>query len=292
MRMVKCSRTESAKARTSLPRAFTLIELLVVIAIIALLAALLLPVLSGAKRRAQNAQCISNVKQLTTAAVMYQQDYGAINYVYQSGLHREWMDVISSVTSKVWGAAVCPSAASTNGDPFLISGCASGWGTAVNCYQNGGTDASNKCSYTINGWMYDPNSADAAALKGFTPNTGAYFGRDTNIRMPSITPIFGDGIFVDSWPSTSDKAGDAAGGFSDLLRGDQTTTEATIGRFLIARHGSTAPAAAPQRARPTSPLPGAINVGFADGHVEHAALYNLWTYTWSLTNTPAGQPPG
>jgi len=45
-------------------RAFTLIELLAVIAIIAILAALLLSALTGAQLRAQQVQCLNNVRQL------------------------------------------------------------------------------------------------------------------------------------------------------------------------------------------------------------------------------------
>jgi prepilin-type N-terminal cleavage/methylation domain-containing protein/prepilin-type processing-associated H-X9-DG protein len=56
-------------------RGFTLIELLVVIAIIAILAAILFPVFAQAREAARKTTCVSNLKQLGSATMMYSQDY-------------------------------------------------------------------------------------------------------------------------------------------------------------------------------------------------------------------------
>lgn len=77
-------------------RGFTLIELLVVIAIIAILAAILFPVFARAREKARQASCLSNVRQMTTAAMMYLQDYDEVFF------HRYFPAVSTAPVKQHW----------------------------------------------------------------------------------------------------------------------------------------------------------------------------------------------
>src|SRR5579862_8164495 len=64
-------RTAGRRAR----HAFTLIELLIIIAILAILASVLAPVFAEAREQVRSYMCLSNLRQIGMATMLYQQDY-------------------------------------------------------------------------------------------------------------------------------------------------------------------------------------------------------------------------
>ncbi len=121
--------------KQSARRAFTLIELLVVIAIISILAAILFPVFATAREAARKTACLSNLKQMGSAMMMYTQDYDENLPTFTSYCEAARVDNPLAPGSadkprpmwqfkiypyaKSWDIYTCPSdPANTGGDPL------------------------------------------------------------------------------------------------------------------------------------------------------------------------------
>ncbi len=174
-------------------RGFTLVELLVVIGIIALLISILLPSLSKARRAAMNVQCLSNLKQISYALLMYananHQHLPNLEY-FNNGvavLYEPNGTDIYNPSTGLWTEAIRPYLTSTKRIASM--------GTANNYYLSADLLRCPSAPDIINGttpgnfWTYGVNYSPALSAKTRTPAVFNYF--DLNpVTTPSNAYIY------------------------------------------------------------------------------------------------------
>ena len=264
------STTKTGRIQPTQPRllwrsrqGFPLIELLVVIAIIAILAAILFPVFARARAKAQQTTCLSNVKQLTLACLMYASDWDDYLPFFSRGWNPTWdKSDPPTYANAYWGQMIYPYVRNMDlfecpNDPHINAVLDSPSDTC----DGGSPNYDNYCFFRKYGVSYGYN-----ALLGQNNVSVTIWTRQVQVKAPAQTIILADGF-----PGGEVEGGDEAAAPSSLWN---FSTKKCTG--ITSTHNNGA------------------NLGFVDGHAKWMSYpVNREAVVWDpLTNyTPSACCP-
>jgi prepilin-type N-terminal cleavage/methylation domain-containing protein/prepilin-type processing-associated H-X9-DG protein len=238
-------------------RGFSLLELLIVIGIIALLIAILLPVVSSVRKASRSTKCLANLQQWGQSFQMYLNANKGQSIPMLTGgdpKHLEWFEALAPYHGNVRETLVCPEAIEARAHAAAlnieraahldIKGAAHlAW--LANHNERGDFLG----SFGVNIWIY-------AIIPFQRPNPEIF---RFPVKEPDRIPLLADCADF----RIRGRDGDAVP--PDLENPVSIKNTATLSDCCINRHNM------------------AVNVVFVDGHAEHVQLADLWKLKWSQT---------
>ncbi len=246
--------------------AFTVIELLAVIVVLAIVIALAVPMASRAIESSKSAACVSNLRQLGAALMVYQADNQHLirGDDYAFAYLPETFTWISALNKYCELSVLrsCPSARKPGGAEFTNSG-GNKWGGRTQAW-----------ALLPGSWMLPPEDPGYSSYgmnmwvrKGFNDEAAeryrASFG-STRVDDASKIPLIMDARWEEFWPLSEDAIPPAGS-----LRNEQKEIPISDANWRMAenvamlRHGN------------------GINICFLDGSVRAVDVNDLWTFKWN-----------
>lgn len=289
--MFKHSTKVGSRLRGELPLGFTLVEMLVVVGVTATLASLLLPAISKAKEKARGVECLNNQRQILLGHRL------ALDEEPGDGLDElavaEWyLDTTGSIENG-W---ICPNAPIKSQRLDKSGQTAQGYVDSAWVYPivpgpSFSLDVpSNRPvrrrvrggSYGLNGYLFFTDRLFPSSK----PYGERRFLSESRIEAPSMTPLLGDSVTMLDAPTFGDRfVAPPTWVYGSQLEGDWHG----LGQWAVARHGNR-PAQLPLKWEAKQALPGAINLGYFDGHAELVRLEDLWQRRWHNGYEPSVRP--
>ncbi len=252
-------------------KGFTLIELLVVIAIIAILAAILFPVFASAREKARQTSCLSNVKQMGLATMLYVQDS---DEKFPTGTY----ETDTPPVYVYWFDIIMPYVANKSTNVALINSCLS-------------SPHPEKTGYMMNVRVGGTNEPEVSAADNF-------FDYSTSAALADLTHPSETILYTDS-----DQVPSYGNGVASTSKVNPGSVNGRAASEYDPPTNDSAWASIDNDTNPDGTSPGQVryrhttmaNIAFCDGHAKSVHRGALTPYNWqvggtapdTLTGTPA-----